>query len=124
MPIANWESIESDRDYNYYIEGKSKRYSRHFYDIFKLQSIIEIDEELKMLVREVRNHRAKMKMYPSAKEGVDIRKLVNEFIGNHFYKDDYESITNYFVTDYVPYHEAGEALICLVDSGLFDEVAE
>lgn len=106
---------------DYYLEGKSKRYSRHLYDIFKLQQMIENDNELKILIKEVRSHRAKMKICPSAKPGINVKKLVNEFLEQNFYKEDYESITNYFVTDYVDYAEACDALRRLVGSGIFDE---
>lgn len=106
---------------DYYMEGKSKRYSRHLYDIYKLQNMVEMNEKFKSLVLEVREHRSKMKICPSAKEGIDIKRLVHEFSENDFYKEDYERITNYFLTDYVSYEEAIQAICNLVDSGMFDE---
>ena len=91
---------------DYYMQGKSKRYSRHLYDLFKLRNRICFDDEMKDLVREVREHRKGMSICPSAQESVDIVALVNEFCDNDFYKSDYESITEYFVTESVEYNRA------------------
>ena len=88
---------------DYYMQGKSKRYSRHLYDLFKLRNRICFDDEMKELVREVREHRKGMSICPSAQESVDIVSLVNEFCDNDFYKSDYESITEYFVTESIEY---------------------
>lgn len=46
-----------------------------------------------------------MKICPSAKDNVDIPSLINEFCENNFYKDDYQTITNYFSDDYVSYED-------------------
>lgn len=91
---------------DYYMQGKSKRYSRHLYDLFKRRNRICFDDEMKELVREVREHRKGMSICPSAQESVDIVALVNEFCDNNFYKSDYESITEYFVTESVAYDRA------------------
>ena len=106
---------------DYYMEGKSKRYSRHLYDIYKLQKIIIADDRFRNLVSEVRLHRVSMKICPSAKQGADIRKIVHEFVENDFFKEDYEQITNYFLSDYVSYKEVTDQICELVDTGLFDE---
>jgi hypothetical protein len=106
---------------DYYIDGKSERYSRHLYDIYKLADLISVNENLQKLVEEVRNHRSKMKICPSAKPGIDIKEIVNEFLANEFYKNDYETITNYFILDYVSYEEAAECLRQIVNMGVFDE---
>lgn len=44
---------------DYYIQGKSKRYSRHLYDLYKMQSRIIYNVDFKNLVAEVREHRLK-----------------------------------------------------------------
>lgn len=88
---------------DYYMQGKSKRYSRHLYDIYKLTLLINFD----LLVKEVRKHRAQMTVCPSAKAGVDVPAIITEFCGNsfYFYKEDYQSITSYFTEDFVPYED-------------------
>lgn len=90
---------------DYYLQGKSKRYSRHLYDIYKLTPLIKFDEEFLKLVKEVRKHRANMDICPSAKEGIDIVSIVQEFCDNDFYKEDYQTITNYFTADYIIYDD-------------------
>lgn len=42
---------------DYYIQGKSKRYSRHLYDIYKLKDCVEINQNFEKLFLEIREHR-------------------------------------------------------------------
>lgn len=106
---------------DYYLQGKSKRYSRHLYDIFKLNPYVEKDEKFRMLVKEVKVHRAKMSICPSAKAGISIPILVHAFCDSHFYEKDYMDITGYFTRDYVAYDETIRVICELVDDGYFDE---
>ena len=107
---------------DYYMQGKSKRYSRHLYDLYKLREHVVFDEEFIRLVREVRKHRAKMKICPSAKEGVNIPTLIHEFCEKEFYRSDYINITEYFVEDIVEYEQVVAEVIALADSGMFDDM--
>lgn len=104
---------------DYYMQGKSKRNSRHLYDLFKLKKYVIFDEDFINLIKEVRNHRAKMQICPSAKENVDIPALIHEFCEKEFYRQDYISITEYFVDDMVEYEQAVDEIISLADSGVF-----
>lgn len=90
---------------DYYIQGKSKRYSRHLYDIYKLTPLINFDNKFVSLVKEVREHRAEMSICPSAKEGVDVSDVITEFCDNSFYEEDYQAITSYFTEDFVSYED-------------------
>lgn len=105
---------------DYYMQRKSKRYSRHLYDLYKLKKYVIYDDEFIKLVAEVRNHRAKMKICPSAKEGVDIPALIHEFCEKEFYRQDYMNITEYFIDDMVEYERAAAEMIALADSGMFE----
>lgn len=105
---------------DYYMQGKSKRYSRHLYDLYKLREYVVFDEEFVSLIKEVRNHRAKMKICPSAKEGVDVPALIHEFCEKEFYKHDYSSITEYFINDMIEYEQAVDQIISIADSGMFE----
>lgn len=104
---------------DYYLQGKSKRYSRHLYDIYKLTPMIKFDDKLIRLIGEIREHRAKMSICPSAKENVDITALIIEFCENDFYKEDYHAITSYFAEDYVSYEDAIENLRKLAQRKIF-----
>ena len=104
---------------DYFLQGKSKRYSRHLYDIYKLTPLLEFGEEFVRLVEEVRKHRANLKMCPSAQDNVDISAIILEFCDNAFYEEDYETITSYFAADFVPYSEAVDQMRKLAQSRLF-----
>lgn len=90
------------------------------YDIYRLYPAISDEADLKNLVKEVRLHRSKMKVCPSAQEGVDVPEIIRMFCENDFFKDDYLSITGYFLGNYVPYEKTIETLMEIVKSGLFD----
>ena len=90
---------------DYYMQGKSKRFSRHLYDIYKLTSQMVFDDKFAELVGEVRAHRAKLPVCPSAQEGVNVPKIIMEFCDNSFYKEDYQEITSYFTSDYISYED-------------------
>lgn len=104
---------------DYYLQGKSKRYSRHLYDIFKLTPLIEFNDGFTELVREVREHRSKMRICPSADEAVDVPAVILEFCGNSFYREDYQAITDYFAEDAVSYDDVIGQMRTLAASNLF-----
>lgn len=90
---------------DYYMEGKSKRYSRHLYDLYKLRALVPMNDELRALVLEVREHRSKLSICPSAKAEIDIRAKIYEFCDMDFYKTDYEKVTEYFAADRIMYED-------------------
>ena len=105
---------------DYYMIGKSKRYSRHLYDLFKLSTYITINNTFKELIKEVRKQRRSMVNCPSAKNGVNVESIVKEFCQNDFYKTDYELITKYFINDNVDYKTVKENILSIVDKGIFN----
>lgn len=105
---------------DYYLQGKSKRYSRHLYDIYKLTPMIEFNDEFIKLIGEVREHRAKMKVCPSAQKDVNVTAIIIEFCENSFYKEDYRTITSYFAADFVSYEDVIENMKKLAYSKMFD----
>ena len=104
---------------DYYLQGKSKRYSRHLYDIYKLTPLIEFNDGFAALIQEVREHRSKMRICPSADETVDVPAVILEFCDNSFYREDYQSITDYFAEDTVPYDDVIGQMRTLAASNLF-----
>lgn len=108
MNLQSLERTYIDKVYalcDYYLQGRSKRYSRHLYDIYKLTPMIKFDDEFVKLIEEVRVHRANMEICPSAQDGVDVRAIILEFCENDFYKEDYQAITSYFAADFIPYSD-------------------
>ena len=106
---------------DYYLQGKSKRYSRHLYDIYKLTPLIEFNDRFAVLVREVREHRSKMRICPSADETVDVPAVIFEFCDNSFYREDYQAITDYFAKDAVSYDDVIGQMRTLAASNLFEK---
>lgn len=104
---------------DYFLQGKSKRYSRHMYDIFVLTPRIVFDDSFRDLVKKVRNHRAGMKICPSAKPEIDIPQVLREIIASDFYRSDYDNVTSFFVHQKVEYEAVLEQLKFLADSGIF-----
>lgn len=106
---------------DYYLQGKSKRCSRHLYDIYKLTPQIEFNQEFARLVHEVREHRRKMSICPSAQYGINVLDVIEQFCNEAFYKEDYQTITNYFAADFVSYEDAIEQMHKLAASEYFVE---
>jgi hypothetical protein len=80
-----------------------------------------MDEEFAKLVKEVREHRAKMSICPSALPGADVPAIITRFCDEDFYKEDYQSITSYFAADFIPYDDTIEKMREIADSTLFAE---
>ena len=104
---------------DYYLDNCVQEHSRHIYDIFKLYNIVEINEGLKQLVKEVYIEREPNKQCRSAKAGVDMNTLLQEIIDKDVYKKDYEERTSKMLFEYVPYSEAIEVLQKIADYKLF-----
>lgn len=106
---------------DYYMMGKTKRYSRHIYDIYMLLPRVPQNEDFRQLVRQVRKLRAAMNICPSAVDGINIPALLTEIIDKEFYKADYQEITTYFQSHSVDYSEVISALQTIAASGMFEE---
>lgn len=104
---------------DYYLQGRSKRCSRHLYDIYKLTPLIKFDDGFAVLIGEVREHRSRMQVCPSAKDTVDVPAVILEFCDSSFYREDYQAVTSYFAADAVPYDEAIGQMRVIAASGLF-----
>lgn len=109
---------------DYYLEGKIKRHSRHIYDIYMLLPRVTVDNAFCQLVGEVRKHRAKMTICPSAQPGVNIPALLEEILNKGIYKQDYDTITNYFQNQPLSYDEAITAIRQIEDCGAFGAVKQ
>ena len=104
---------------DYYLEGKTKRHSRHIYDIYMLLPHVPQDDDFRQLIQQVREQRSHMSICPSAKPGVDIPALLREIIEKGVYRDDYRQITSYFQNKPLEYEEAIRAVKSIAEGGLF-----
>ena len=106
---------------DYYIKGEVRRHSRHIYDIYKLLPLIEMNDVLENLIKEVRKARAKnVSLCPSAQAEADIPGILNEIINSGAYRTDYDNVTTRILAERTSYNSAIEALRQIAESGLFD----
>ena len=122
MTVQSLERTFADKVFaicDYYMEGKVKRHSRHIYDLYMLLPKIILDDAYRELVAEIRNHRARMSICPSAQPGVDVSELLKEIITKEIYRADYKEITTYFQNHPLEYEKAISAIRTIVESGIF-----
>ena len=119
MTLQSLERTFADKVFaicDYYMEGKVKRHSRHIYDLYMLLPKISLDAEYKELVSEIRKHRAKMSICPSAQPEVNVSEVLKEIIDKEIYKADYKEITTYFQNQPLEYEKAISVLKTILDS--------
>lgn len=105
---------------DYYLAGTTAEHSRHIYDIYKLLSVVVIDDDLKLLAVSVADERRPHSRSLSVQEGVNIRDVLLEIIEKNIYEEDYKSITESLLFEPVPYETAIKALNTILLSSLFD----
>jgi hypothetical protein len=90
---------------DYYMQGRAHRNSRHLYDIYKLSSFVKKDDNFQKLVVEVRRHRMGMgdAVAPSAREEIDLAKMICDICDSDFYKQDYADTTIRLISDDTDY---------------------
>lgn len=104
---------------DYYLDDKITEHSRHIYDLYKLLNVVQLTDELKALVAEVRAERSGHAACLSAQEGVDIQALLKQIVDEAAYKADYENITMALLFEKVDYATAIKALTKIIESGIF-----
>lgn len=122
MTVQSLERTFADKVFaicDYYMEGKVKCHSRHIYDLYMLLPKIILDDAYRELVAEIRNHRARMSICPSAQPGVDVSELLKEIITKEIYRADYKEITTYFQNHPLEYEKAISAIRTIAESGIF-----
>ena len=105
---------------DYYLAGTTAEHSRHIYDIYKLLSVVEINDELKELAVSVADERRPHSRSLSVQDGTDIKAVLREIVEKNIYESDYKTITESLLFESVPYETAIKALNTVLESGLFD----
>jgi len=101
---------------DYYLSGEiPDRQSRHIYDLYKLLSLVELDQEMAELIAKVRDQRKGKNRCPSAEDGVSISRTLREIASTHPYKADYEKLTARLLYEKVSYEEALGAIPVIAD---------
>jgi len=104
---------------DYYLTQKSRRLSRHIYDIHKIFPLVKFDEHFKELLEKVREIRRSLDICPSAKPGININQLLKEICEKNFFKQDYEGVTRFFIFDNTKYKDTIASLQKIIDLGVF-----
>ena len=105
---------------DYYLAGTTAEHSRHIYDIYKLLSVVEINDELKKLAVSIADERRPHSRSLSVQDGTDIKAVLREIVEKNIYESDYKTITESLLFEPVPYETAIKALNTVLESGLFD----
>lgn len=93
---------------DYKIQNMQDRDSRHLYDICKLLSQVELNQELDELIDRVREDRMHSKNNPSSQLEYNIPEMLKEIIDSRFYEADYRDITEKLLYEKVSYDYAVE----------------
>ena len=89
---------------DYYLMGKTKGYSRHLYDLYKIMPEISFDSNLFELYEEVKEIRSKDVDCPSAKPGQNLKELLEKIYDTDYFKSDYEDVTKELLFEDVDYN--------------------
>ena len=106
---------------DYMLAGRTERISRHIYDLSRLLTTVDLNDELKVLVSDVRRERKDGLKNLSAKDGADVPELLSEMLEKEFFKNDYEQNTMLLLRTPIPYEEAAKALDKIIASGIFKQ---
>lgn len=105
---------------DYYLRGNLDRHSRHVYDIYKLLERVELNDDFRMLIEQVRNvRRRNVLKCPSAQEDVNVSDILKDIIDSRAFEEDYENNTKKLLYEEVSYDVAAKALSVILESGLF-----
>lgn len=118
MKVQSLERTFIDKVYascDYYIQKKSRRLSRHLYDLYKIFPKMTFDENFKKLVYEVKEHRSILSICPSSKTVVNINSLIKQFCSDNFYKADFDIITETLINEEVEYSEVIDTMLQIAD---------
>ena len=104
---------------DYYLADTIQGHSRHIYDLYKLLPTIEFNDELKSLIKAVKEERKEHKTCLSAQDDIDMNLLIKEMITNDAYRSDYENITASLLFKPVDYNTAIKVLDTVLQQNLF-----
>lgn len=105
---------------DYYLSGNTIRNSRHIYDISRLLTRVELSSQaLLSLIDSVRNERQSNRTCLSAKDEVDVPKLLQNIIDTAYFKRDYIENTEKLLRTPCDYCKAIQSLEKIIASGVF-----
>lgn len=105
---------------DYMIDGKTERHSRHIYDLLRLLTYVNLDDNLKKLAKIVREERKHSTKCYSAQDGISVPELLKQMIDSDFYKKDYEKCTEKLLSKLITYEEAIKVLEIIIEKRVFE----
>lgn len=100
---------------DYYLTNKTKGYSRHLYDLYKIMPEINFDDNFFKLYDEVKEIRSNDEDCPSAKPEQDLKKLLREIYNTDYFRADYEDVTSELLFEDVSYSVVKENLKRIIE---------
>ena len=105
---------------DYYLSNKTIRLSRHIYDLYMLKDFVKFDNEFKELVKRVKEDRKEYETCYSAKDDVDINKILKEIVESKYFYKDYVNVTENLLYKVVKYEKAIKIIDEVIESEVFD----
>lgn len=105
---------------DYAVSNNTTGYSRHIYDLYRLLSVVSLDEKLKVLVKEVREDRKTHARCYTAQDQYDIPSILKQIVEEGIYCKDYKEITEKVLFDNTSYNTAITAIHKIIESGVFE----
>lgn len=106
---------------DYAVSNNTTGYSRHIYDLYRLLSVVVLDDKLKALVKEVREDRKAHERCYTAQDKYDIPSILQQIIDEKIYYKDYEEITKKVLFDGTSYETSITAIHKIIESGVFEK---
>ena len=105
---------------DYYLRKTPIRNSRHIYDLNRLLTKIDINNnQMIPLINKVREDRKKNKTSVSAQDNVNINSVLAEIIQTRYFEQDYNESTKLLLTKPCEYKDVIGAIQTIIDSKLF-----
>lgn len=101
---------------DYYLTNKTKGYSRHLYDLFKIMPEITFDSSFFELYDEVKRIRSCDANCLSAKPESNLREILEVIYKSDYFKADYEEVTKELLFENVPYDVVKKNLKTIIES--------
>jgi len=98
---------------DYYLSKRTKKHSRHLYDIHKILSVQKLDDEVKNLYSQIREIRSGNPICYSAHGDIKLHDILKRIIDESTYKEDYNTITFQLLYDQVKYKDCIKSLLVL-----------
>ncbi len=106
---------------DYAVSNNIIGHSRHIYDLCRMLDIVVLDDNLKALVKEVREDRKVNERCYTAQDQYDIPSILKQIIDKKIYYKDYEEITEKVLFDGMSYETSIASIRNIIESGIFEK---